>query len=341
MYDALRGSVVAYGMGSPDAFRPEAGSISRPAGCRLDVTTSRGGARAPTVTGFLKDFKPFFEQIQASEHPPNISHHRCSDAFTSTMHAGILLCSALSLLSTAASFGRDTRCSLRLLPKVESHAATVATPPAVVGRTARAVHVAEPRPPSRRAVHVAEPRSRRATVAATVASLVAVAIRVRPALRLLVTIFTPGSQVRATRAAETRAWSDPTVWSHVAFAPAFAVALLRPAQRALLPELVATLGVVVPLSVLYHRNGERPSPLSTVENGAASLMFLYGCVQHARAPPALACVEGVCLATTLATFVGTNLLTQFYEPLHLWGLHVVPGAMSLLVAGWHRPLFSP
>lgn len=165
--------------------------------------------------------------------------------------------------------------------------------------------------------------------------------------RLLLLLVTPGSgQVRIDLDdSAQRPWSDPQVSSHVAFVPGIAVAAtaLPP-----LPELVLLQSSVLALSTMYHRNYERPGLLANCEGTSAKLLFLYGTAQTARGlfygcehQPVLLAGEACCFALTLGCFVATNFNKSLYERWHPYGLHVVPGIWSALVALGHPSLLPP
>ena len=164
--------------------------------------------------------------------------------------------------------------------------------------------------------------------------------------------------------------------SHAAFVPGIAIAV---AQSPPLPELALLQSSVLALSLAYHRNFERTgalahaegeaarrtkkllglhasahdgarSPLPTgalaqAEGASAKLLFLYGATQTlANCPagqPGLFGAEACCLGLTLGCFVGTNFDKDLYERWHPWGLHVVPGVWSSLVALEHTSLLPP
>jgi len=127
--------------------------------------------------------------------------------------------------------------------------------------------------------------------------------------------------------------------THVAFVPGIAMAL---ASASPLPELAALQSCTLGLSLAYHRNYERPGLLARGEGASAKLLFLYGTAQTlSNCPidqPILYAGECACFAATLGCFVATNLNTALYERWHPWGLHVVPGVWSALVAAGHTSL---
>lgn len=102
----------------------------------------------------------------------------------------------------------------------------------------------------------------------------------------------------------------------------------------LLPELVLLQAAVLVLSLAYHRNYERPGLLAALEGTSAKLLFVYGATQTARSPSSsLLAVNGLLGLATLTFFLVTNLdKKRWYDRLHPFGLHVVPGAWSYVVA---------
>ena len=76
-----------------------------------------------------------------------------------------------------------------------------------------------------------------------------------------------------------------------------------------------------------------------VKGLSAKLLFLYGAAQTLRSPDAaLLAANSGCFALTLGAFVVTNFDKRLYERWHPWGLHVVPGVWSTLVALHNAPL---
>ena len=174
---------------------------------------------------------------------------------------------------------------------------------------------------------------------------------------------TPGTgQVRRNLApGETRHWTDPQMYTHVAFVPGILAAATRQSP---LPELVALQSAVLTLSLLYHRkcatplptgphaeaqvaehrivpdgSYERPGVLAKGEGLSAKLLFLYGASQTTQSPDAsILAANSCCFALTLGAFVATNFDKRLYERWHPWGLHVVPGVWSTLVALHNAPL---
>ena len=130
--------------------------------------------------------------------------------------------------------------------------------------------------------------------------------------------------------------------SHAAFVPGIAIAV---AQSPPLPELALLQSSVLALSLAYHRNFERAGALAQAEGASAKLLFLYGATQTLAncpaAQPGLFGAEACCLGLTLGCFVGTNFAKGLYERWHPWGLHVVPGVWSSLVALEHTSLLPP
>lgn len=133
----------------------------------------------------------------------------------------------------------------------------------------------------------------------------------------------------------TRDLFDFQIVSHLPFAFAGACAGLNG-----IVELSLLAGATLILSLLYHRNYERPGHLCAVEGVCAKLLFVYGFVQLFRAPsPYVLAMELLCLITTSFTFIVTNSHKALYEQWHPLGMHIVPSAWGLLVAFFHSPFF--
>ena len=150
--------------------------------------------------------------------------------------------------------------------------------------------------------------------------------------RALLHLITPGTgQYRSdvARGAQ-RAWNDFHLTSHCALVPGI-VCASRPNG---LPELAVLQTAVLLLSLAYHRNYERPGLLSMLEGTSAKLLFLYGTMQTARSPSSIVLLANCTLAlATLGFFLLTNLdKVRFYDHFHPFGLHIVPGLWSLVVA---------
>jgi hypothetical protein len=162
--------------------------------------------------------------------------------------------------------------------------------------------------------------------------------------RLLLLLLTSPGQVRSELdASSVRTWTEAMMLpSHAAFVPGIAIAV---AQSPPLPELALLQSSVLALSLAYHRNFERTGALAQAEGASAKLLFLYGATQTlANCPagqPGLFGAEACCLGLTLGCFVGTNFDKGLYERWHPWGLHVVPGVWSSLVALEHTSLLPP
>lgn len=137
--------------------------------------------------------------------------------------------------------------------------------------------------------------------------------------------------------ASTRDLNDPMMYSHAAFVPGIGVAMSRGMY-----ELAGLQSLLLVLSLLYHQNCEKASLLARVEGSVAKIFFVYGAAQIANSPadldPTLYGLEVGCAATTVGTFLATNLWPSLYEAWHPLGLHVIPGLWSLLVALNHLPL---
>ena len=131
-----------------------------------------------------------------------------------------------------------------------------------------------------------------------------------------------------------RAWEDFVVASHASFVPALVVALARGVYDAL-----AFISVMLVLSVCYHRTRESNAAVARVELCSTSALFVYGLAQAHACPHAL--LQGfelACAALVLLTYAACFRLVHapaVYDLWHPLGLHVVPAAWALAVAGWH------
>lgn len=136
-----------------------------------------------------------------------------------------------------------------------------------------------------------------------------------------------------------RSWTDPHMASHVAFVPAI-VCSCSPSSP--LPELAALQSIVLVLSLIYHRNYERPGALASVEGLFAKALFMYGTAQTFYSPThALLFANGACFLATAGAFFATNTNKSLYDRWHPLGLHLVPGLWATLVALNHTSLLPP
>ena len=141
------------------------------------------------------------------------------------------------------------------------------------------------------------------------------------------------------RAAHTkRAWSDPQVYTHVAFLPALWVALCRDPPMF---DLVLLQGTACVLSIIYHRSREHECGLAKIEHAFAHALFAYGAVQTWYSPSvAVLGMHLLCACLTLTVYVVTNLKRELWETWHPLGLHVIPGIWSLIIAWYHVSLLD-
>ena len=135
-----------------------------------------------------------------------------------------------------------------------------------------------------------------------------------------------------------RTWSDPQVYTHVAFLPAVWIALCRDPPML---DLVFIQGPVIFLSLWWHKNHEHECTLATIEHAFAHALFVYGTVQTLYSPAIwILFVNIVCLCATLTVYVATNLRRELWEIWHPIGTHVIPGVWSAVIASYHESLFD-
>lgn len=136
--------------------------------------------------------------------------------------------------------------------------------------------------------------------------------------------------------AQTRAWSDPQVYSHAALLPGIVIAACREPPMV---ELVVLQSIVFVLSLIWHRNREREDAFAKVEHFFAHVLFVYGMVQTWFSPSVwILLLHLVCAAMTIAVYVVTNKKREKWETWHPIGLHVVPGIWSVVIASYHKRL---
>ena len=135
-----------------------------------------------------------------------------------------------------------------------------------------------------------------------------------------------------------RAWSDPQLYTHVAFLPALWIALCRDPP---LFELVFLQGTVCVLSTWYHRNHEHECTLASIEHFFAHALFVYGVVQTIYSPgPWVLFMNMTCACVTFTLYVMTNLHKELWDTWHPIGLHVIPGLWSTIIASYHDSLLE-
>lgn len=135
-----------------------------------------------------------------------------------------------------------------------------------------------------------------------------------------------------------RAWSDPQVYTHMAFLPALWIALCRDPPMF---DLVLLQSAVCVLSLWYHRSREHECTLASIEHAFAHALFVYGAVQTLYSPAIwILALNIACLCATLTIYVVTNTDKQLWETWHPIGLHVIPGVWSAIIASFHDALFE-
>lgn len=104
-------------------------------------------------------------------------------------------------------------------------------------------------------------------------------------------------------------------------------------------ELALLESMVVVLSILFHINHERESPIAMADRVCARLLFLYGMVQMFYAPSdLLLAVEALLAGATAGIWRFCIMFPEYNERLHPLGLHICPGLWSVVVAAKHEAL---
>jgi hypothetical protein len=141
-----------------------------------------------------------------------------------------------------------------------------------------------------------------------------------------------------TETQRKRAWSDPQMYTHLAFVPGVLVALQR---EPVMLELVVLQCIVCVLSLWYHRNYEHECGMAKVEHAFAHALFVYGWIQMLRSPGVWTFLANMaCAGVTLGVYVLTNENKELWERWHAIGLHVVPGIWSLIIASYHEAMWD-
>ena len=135
---------------------------------------------------------------------------------------------------------------------------------------------------------------------------------------------------------QKRAWSDAQMYTHLALVPAVCIALCSEPPML---ELVVLQSIVCVLSLWYHRNHEFDCAMAQVEHVFAELLFAYGAAQTLLSPGVCVLFVNVaCALVTSTVFVETYDNKALWDKWHAFGLHVVPGIWSTVIACYHEPL---
>jgi hypothetical protein len=132
-----------------------------------------------------------------------------------------------------------------------------------------------------------------------------------------------------------RTWSDAQMYTHLALVPGVWIALQREPPML---ELAVLQGIVCVLSLWYHRNYECECALAKVEHAFAHALFGYGVAQTLFSPgPWILVTNLACACVTSTVYVVTYDNKALWERWHAFGLHVVPGIWSVIIASYHEP----
>lgn len=135
-----------------------------------------------------------------------------------------------------------------------------------------------------------------------------------------------------------RAWSDPQMYTHMAFLPALWIALCRDPPMF---DLVLLLTAVCVLSLWYHRNREHECTLASIEHTFAHALFAYAVAQTILSPGMWILMANLaCACATSTVYVVTYDNKALWERWHAIGLHVIPGFWSAIIASYHDALFD-
>ena len=135
-----------------------------------------------------------------------------------------------------------------------------------------------------------------------------------------------------------RTWSDPQMYTHVAFLPGLWIALCRDPPML---DLVLLQGIVCVISLVWHRNREHECGLAKVEHAFAHALFVYGWIQMLHSPGIWTLLANLaCAGATLTVYVATKTDAELWETWHPIGLHVIPGLWSTVIASYHESLFD-
>lgn len=135
-----------------------------------------------------------------------------------------------------------------------------------------------------------------------------------------------------------RAWSDPQMYTHMAFLPALWIALCRDPPMF---DLVLLQTAMCVLSLWYHRNREHECTLASIEHAFAHALFAYGVAQTILSPGMWILMANLaCACATSTVYVVTYDNKALWERWHAIGLHVVPGLWSTIIASYHDALFD-
>ena len=135
-----------------------------------------------------------------------------------------------------------------------------------------------------------------------------------------------------------RAWSDPQMYTHAALVPGIVIAACREPPMV---ELLVLQGIVCVLSLIWHRSYEKENGFAKIEHAFAHALFVYGWIQMLRSPGIWIFLGNfACACVTLTVYVATYDDRALWEQWHAFGLHVVPGIWSAIIASHHEALWQ-
>jgi len=135
-----------------------------------------------------------------------------------------------------------------------------------------------------------------------------------------------------------RGWSDPLMYSHLAFVPAVVVALCRESP---LWEIAVLQTLAAALSLAYHRDYEHQCAMASVQHMCEYCLFVYAWTQTLQSPDGWVLLANMaCAGAAFVAYVATNVRRELWYRWHPLGLHVVPGVWSCIIAARHEALLS-
>ena len=135
-----------------------------------------------------------------------------------------------------------------------------------------------------------------------------------------------------------RAWSDPQMYTHAALVPGIVIAACREPP---IVELVVLQGIVCVLSLIWHRSYEHEDGFAKIEHAFAHALFAYGVAQTFLSPAMWTLVANLaCACVTSTVYVVTYDNKALWEQWHAFGLHVVPGLWSAIIASYNEALWQ-
>lgn len=134
--------------------------------------------------------------------------------------------------------------------------------------------------------------------------------------------------------ASERPWSDPHMWTHAPFVLAAALFF----HSEMFVECLLIMFILV-LSLLYHRQFEKPCIGTVVEGFAAKSFAIIAALHFLQnidcLPDHIKLIEIACFCALVFTFLATNLYRDLYDYWHAF-IHIFAGIIACCCALYHK-----